>query len=96
VYLLVDRGVAPPPDLADVAGVGGAWWGGAEPMDPPYTTTDNTGLQITYLFLDDEPAAVGRRLQPALEQRWSASDVVPLLAAPFHTLVPYDWERHLP
>ncbi len=96
VYLLVERGVAPPPDLADVAGVGGAWWGGAEPMDPPYTTTDNTGLQITYLFLDDEPAAVGRRLQPALEQRWSASDVVPLLAAPFYTLVPYDWERHLP
>jgi hypothetical protein len=96
VYLLVERGAASPSDLVDVAGVGGVWWGGAVPMEPPYTTRDNRGLQIAYCFLDDDPAAVGERLRPILEARWTASNVAPLLAAPFHTLVDYDWGRYVP
>jgi hypothetical protein len=99
VYLLVERGVAPAPDFVDlvaIPGVGGVWCGGALPMDPPYTTADTTGLQIVYCFLDGDPAAVGERLRPVLEARWNASDVAPLLAAPFHTLVDYDWGRYVP
>lgn len=95
VYLLVERGDASPAPLADVPGIGGVWWGGASPMPPPYTTRDNTGLQISYCFLDEEPAAVGERVRPVLEKRWSEG-VKPLLAAPFHALISYDWARYLP
>ena len=42
------------------------------------------------------PVAVAERLRPAVEQRWAGGDVVPLLAAPFHVPVDFDWGRHLP
>ena len=96
VYFMIERGGAPVADLLDVPGVGGAWWGGAEPMEPPFCTRDNSGLQVSYLFLDDEPAEVARRLRPRLEQRWSRTGNEPLLAAPFHSLVAYEWDRYLP
>ena len=95
-FLLVERGEAPAADLLDVAGVGGAWWGTGLPLGAPYTTVDNAGLQITYCFLDDEPPVVAERLRPALERRWGAPGLTPLLAAPFYTPVPYDWGRHVP
>ena len=96
VYFMIERGGSPVADLLDVPGVGGAWWGGAEPMDPPFCTRDNSGLHVSYLFLDDEPAEVARRLRPRLEQRWSETGNEPLLAAPFHSLVAYEWDRYLP
>jgi hypothetical protein len=96
IYFMIERGETPIADLLDVPGVGGAWWGGAEPLGPPFTTRDNSGLQVSYLFLDDDPAEVGHRLRPRLEQRWSKSDAEPLLAAPFHSLVAYEWDRYLP
>ena len=96
VYFMIERGGGPVADLLDVPGVGGAWWGGAEPMEPPFCTRDNSGLQVSYLFLDDEPAEVAKRLRPRLEQRWSRTGNDPLLAAPFHSLVPYEWDRYLP
>jgi hypothetical protein len=96
VYFMIERGGMPVADLVDVPGVGGAWWGGAEPLEPPFTTRDNSGLHVSYLFLDDEPASVAERLRPRLEQRWSSTGAEPLLAAPFHSLVAYDWGRYLP
>jgi hypothetical protein len=96
VYLLVERGQRSASELIDVPGVGGAWWGGALPLDPPYTTASNTGLQITYCFLDDEPAETAQRLRGVLKERWARSGVEPLLAAPFHVVMPYQWDRYLP
>jgi hypothetical protein len=96
VYFMIERGNAPIADLLDVPGVGGAWWGAAEPLGPPFTTRDNSGLHVSYLFLDDEPAAVAKRLRPRLEQHWLITGNEPLLAAPFHSLVPYAWNRYLP
>jgi hypothetical protein len=96
VYFLIERGGGPIADLLDTPGVGGAWWGAAEPLAPPFTTRDNSGLHVGYLFLDDEPAEVGLRLRPRLEQRWSRTGCEPLLAAPFHSLVAYEWDRYLP
>lgn len=96
VYFLIERGGAPVADLLDVPGVGGAWWGGAVPLEPPFTTRDNSGLHVSYLFLDDEPAVVAERLRPRLQRRWSTTGIVPLLAAPFHSLVAYEWGRYLP
>jgi hypothetical protein len=96
VYVIIERGGGSVADLLDVPGVGGAWWGAAEPLKPPFTTRDNSGLHVSYLFLDDEPAEVAERLRPRLEQRWSTTNNEPLLAAPFHSLVAYEWDRYLP
>jgi hypothetical protein len=96
IYFLIERGGGSVADLLDVPGVGGAWWGGAVPLEPPFTTQDNSGLHVSYLFLDEDPAEVAQQLRPRLERRWSGSDCKPLLAAPFHALAPYEWDRYLP
>ena len=54
------------------------------------------GQTITYCFLDDDPVATAKRLQPVVTARWERRGITPLLAAPFHPVVPYEWERHLP
>ena len=54
--------------------------------------TDDDGRQLTVAFLDDDPLVVAARLRPALEAR----DTKPLLSGPFHTVVPFAWDRHLP
>jgi len=96
LYVLIERGEASPAALVDVPGVMGTWWGGTVPLDVPYATADNAGLQFTYCFLDDDPVEVAERLRPVLDERWSDAAVVPLLAAPFHPIVRYEWARYLP
>jgi hypothetical protein len=96
LYLLIERGEQSPSALVDVPGVAGAWWGATVPLDVPYATADNAGLQFTYCFLDDDPVETATRLHPSLDARWAGGAVEPLLAAPFHTLVPHEWERYLP
>jgi hypothetical protein len=102
VYVIVEQGAAAPPDLVDIPGVAGAWWGGSYPLDPDLATADGRpmsevdGLQITYCFLDDDPVATARRLSGPLESRWAETGVTPLLAAPFHVVVGHEFARHLP
>jgi hypothetical protein len=95
VYLLVERGEATPTDLAAVPGVAGAWWATTVASDPLFSTAE-IGQQVTYCFLDDDPVATAKRLAPVLEARWSSGVVTPRFAAPFHTLVPHAWDRHIP
>lgn len=96
VLLLVERGRADASALADVPGVGGVWWGTGMPVDEPTDVADISELQLTYCFLDDDPAATAQRLRPAFEARWADGAVDPLFAAPFHTLVPWEPGRYLP
>jgi hypothetical protein len=95
IYLLVEKGSVSPAPLVNVPGVAGIWWhrGG-----PPIATgfSDNTEMQITYCFIDDDLLLTAAKLGEALTQRWKTADMVPLLAAPFFTLVPFDWDRYLP
>jgi hypothetical protein len=95
VYLLVERGAGPAADLTETPGVAGVWWFRSD-GGPPRGAPGDVPLQITYCYLDDDPVAVAERLRPAVEQRWTDGDVVPLLAAPFHVPVDFDWGRHLP
>ena len=95
VYLLIEHGPAAPTDLAEVPGVAGVWTATGLPLEPPYATTDLGGLQLTYCYLDDDPADTAERIRPLLAQRWDDA-LTPLLAAPFHTVVRYDWGRYLP
>ncbi len=105
VYLLVERGAVPVTDLIDVDGVAGAWW--LTKLDPDSEFSANAaknstaplvgdgGLQIAYCFLDDDPVLTAERLLPTLEKRW-ADGIEPLLAAPFHPVAGYQFDRYLP
>ena len=95
VYLIIERGQAPCDALADVPGVAGVWWYHGNLAPAPYAT-DTRGMQVTYCYLDDDPVATAERLGEEVQRRWASGEVVGLLAAPFHTLVPFDWTRHLP
>ncbi|AKK30021.1 hypothetical protein [Mycobacterium sp. EPa45] len=91
VYLLLERGDGPTDHLLDIDGVAGTWTARALDVDAKLANAPS-GQSLTYCFLDDDPVAVAERLQPALRQR--ATEV--LLAAPFHTLVPHEWDRYVP
>jgi hypothetical protein len=97
VYVLIERGAAPAGDLTEVPGVGGAWWASLTQLQvglEPFNTDDRR--QLTYCFLDDDPVAAAAQLAPALADRWASQEIVPLLAAPFHLVAGYDFDRHLP
>jgi hypothetical protein len=96
VELLLERGAVEPGALLDVDGVAGAWWAPTATDVPERYTAAVAGDQLTYLFLDDDPVAVGERLQPVLEQRWADTAAVGLLAAPFHVARADDLTAHLP
>ncbi len=95
VYLLIERGAASAGSLSDVDGVAGVWWHRGDVAETPFAA-DRRGLQITYCFLDRDPVDVASALGQRLDQRWATGDVLPLLAAPFHTVVPFDWGRYVP
>jgi hypothetical protein len=94
-YVLIERGEAPPEELIDVDGVFGTWWFAGSTAQTPFAV-DSNGLQLSLLFVDDDPVAVAGRLEHPLAQRWADPGIVPLLAAPFHAVVPFDWGRYLP
>jgi hypothetical protein len=92
-YLLVESAASPTRVLLKVPGVAGIW--SAVATDSSYSSA-GVGQQITYCFLDDDPVATAGRLRLVLEERWATSSATPVLAAPFHAVVPHDWQRFLP
>ena len=95
VYLLIEQGRTSSAPLVEVDGIAGVWWLEGGVAGPPFES-DRRGLQLTYCFLEDDPVAVAERLRRPLAERWEHKDVEPLLAAPFHMVVPFEWGRHLP
>lgn len=93
IYLVVAEGDAAPLSVLDVDGVAGAWQ--ATSQASPYASAGD-GQQLWVGFLDGNPVATARELAPLLEVHWQSSAARPLLAAPFYTVVPYEWERYLP
>ncbi len=93
VYLLMETGENSAPLPRDLPGVAGA-------MTAASTATEISsiegGQQLTLCFLDEDPVAVARAIRPQLEERWRTHRLTPLLAAPFHCVVPYEWDRYLP
>ena len=103
LYLLIELGTAAPGRLVDVEGVAGVWWAAADSNEierrawfGSLTSSDEGVKQVSFCFADEDPIDVAHRIQPALEDRWADGSVKPLLAAPFHTVVPFEWDRHLP
>jgi hypothetical protein len=81
--------------LLGVDGVAGIWSATSLDVDARLASAQG-GQSITYCFLDDEPVATAERLRPVLATRWKQEGVEPLLAAPFHAVVPYEWDRYVP
>lgn len=96
VYLLLEEGPpAPVEALLAVPGVAGAWaYDGSDRLHDRLAPV--AGRCLTTLFLDGDPAEVGADLAPVLADRWASAEVVPHLAAPFVTVTPFAWDRHLP
>jgi hypothetical protein len=92
-YVLIEPDSAPPVDLIDVAGVAGQWSGVAVATE---FSAAQAGQRITYCFLDEDPVVVAQRLQPVLEKRQDMTGSAPFFAAPFHAVVPYEWDRFVP
>ncbi|OBK18104.1 hypothetical protein [Mycobacterium asiaticum] len=87
VFLLVERGNAPSNELAHIDGVAGVW---------SAATVQEPAQWISYCFLDADPVTTAKRLRPVLEAGWRTAGTEALLAAPFHAVVPYEWDRYVP
>jgi hypothetical protein len=96
VYLLIESGAtAPVAPLLAVPGVAGAWrYTGTGSRHERFASTE--GLRLDVCYLDDDPVVTAARLAPVLAERWASGDTVPVLAAPFVTVVPWAWDRALP
>jgi hypothetical protein len=95
VYLLLETNASAPTHLTDVDGVAGVWSAESQSVDARLASA-LAGQTISYCFLDEDPVTTAERLRPILEKRWSDDGVEPLLAAPFHVVVPYEWDRYVP
>lgn len=93
VLLLVEREPRSTADLLEAPEVVGTWSTTALDAGPKLASA-TPGQHLTYCFLDDEPAPTMLRLAPLLAERFRTTK--PLLAAPFHPVVPHDWHRYLP
>jgi hypothetical protein len=51
---------------------------------------------LTVLYLDEEVVTTAARIGSALAEGWQSSATVPMLAAPFESIVPWEWDRALP
>lgn len=95
VYLLLESAASAPNELLEVGGVAGVWSATSLPVEARLASAA-AGQTISYCFLDDDPVRTAERLRPVLETRWSGGDIEPLFAAPFHPVVPHEWDRHVP
>jgi hypothetical protein len=95
-YLLIELvESAGPAELVHIDGVAGVWSFESVLVDERLAAAP-PGQLFTYCFLDEDPVTTAERLRPVLEQRWNAPGIKPLFAAPFHPVVPYEWDRYVP
>ena len=78
------------PALLDVSGVAGAYSFASSP------SFGNKGWskghrRITVCYLDDDQLTVTAGIAPLLEARWDGAPVRPLLAGPYASVIPWQW-----
>jgi hypothetical protein len=95
VYLIIEEGLSSPEALLEVPEVAGIWWFEGTPAAGGVATAAS-GRQITYCYLDGDPATAAEEMAPLLKERWQGGGTSGLLAAPFYSIVPFEWTRHLP
>jgi hypothetical protein len=83
------------PELVSVDGVAGAWSYGTTPSIRRPMFSDGR-FRMTVCYLDDEPAVVGERLGPVIEQAWRDAPSRLVLAAPYESMMIWEWGRFGP
>jgi len=83
------------PTVVTVDGVAGALTFATSPAIRRPTFSPGR-YRITTCYLDEDPATVGQRLEPVLARIWEKAPVRPLLAAPFESMMLWDWDRFGP
>jgi hypothetical protein len=83
------------PTLASTPGVAGAWSYATTPAvhRPMFSGGD---YQMTLCYLDADPATVGERLGPVVRDAWATAPGRLVLAAPFESMMRWDWDRFGP
>jgi hypothetical protein len=94
-FILLEANASAPTHLTDVDGVAGVWSAISESVDARLASAP-AGQTISYCFLDEDPVVAAERLRPVLEKRWNDNTIEPLFAAPFHAVVPHEWDRYVP
>lgn len=109
IYLIVEEPVDPAqwdtylrrshsellPQLTAVDGVAGLLVFGMAPSLRRTACTPGEH-RITLCYLDREPAEVGAELAPLLRNAWAGAPSRTVLAAPFESMMRWDWERFEP
>jgi hypothetical protein len=95
-YLLIEQGEHPVglSSLCDVAGVAGVWRYRGGVYHERFA--DTTGLTLSVIYLDGDVVETAKRLGDVLTRAWGSNASTPMLAAPFATVVPWEWDRTLP
>jgi hypothetical protein len=83
------------PRLLEHDGVAGAWVFSTSPRYERRSFSPGR-RRITLFYLDEDPATVGADLGPALSKAWEGAPTTPLLAAPFESMMHWDWQRFSP
>jgi hypothetical protein len=78
------------PRLLATPGVAGAWMYGASSSWQLRPATQGDPQYTTVVYLDDDPLATTRALEPLLHERWGSGAVLPLFAGPLRTMI--EWE----
>ena len=82
------------PDLLETPGVAGLWLFGSSSDYPGGVDIAGT-FRISILYLDSDPATVAASIAPKLRERWESLPGAPWLAAPFESIVEWNWRRLL-
>jgi hypothetical protein len=80
------------PELVSVPGVAGVWSYSTSPSMRRRMFTEGD-LRVTVCYLDDGPVAVAGRLSETVERLWARQPARLLLAAPFESVLRWDWEH---
>lgn len=94
-YVLIEDGQESSADFVNVPGVAGVWWFDGIDFPAPFQGSAK-GRQITVCYLDEDPLVTAEAMAVVLAKRWAEGRTRGLLAAPFHTVVPFQWSRYLP
>ncbi len=83
------------PALVSVPGVAGAWAFGTTPSIRRPMFSDGR-YRMTLCYLDDDPPATGERLAPLVNRAWAPAPARLVLAAPFESMMRWEWDRFGP
>ena len=83
------------PELVGVDGVAGAWSYSTTPSIRRPMFTDGR-FRMTVCYLDGEPAVVGERLAEVVERGWAEAPSQLVLAAPYESMMRWEWDRFGP